>query len=185
MQVRWLSVRGMPIIEDEAHSTVGLLLDVLIEADTGVILGFFVGSLQSFTAEPLFLSTLDIVSWGTKIHVRNISRLAPASEFIRLQKYLEDSRSFIGQKMYIEQTKKCLGKCIDVQFDTRHFHIQWLFPRRLFFFLGQPVAASEIVEVTEKGIWIADPLKNIKEPIAAENTQVVETPPLSDITPAT
>ncbi len=169
MHVRWSQVRGMPVLDDETQEIVGFLTDPLINPDTGRILGFFVASPRGSA----FLSVPDICSWGTKVHVRCAEKLSPPEELIRMRSHFDDPRSFLGQPLRVRGSNRTLGKCGDLQFDTRHFAVEWLFPRGLLFY-RQPVAAADIVEVTEEAIWIEDPLKAVKE--KAEPKIVADTP---------
>ncbi len=169
MHVRWSALRGMPVTEEQAQESVAILTDPLIDADSGRILGFFVRMQTGFSSLPHFLSALDILSVGTRVHIRSMDVLAPPDELIRLQQHLADPRSFLGQKIRIRQSGRTVGTCRDIQFDTRHFVVEWLFPRG-FLFTKQPIAASDIVEVTEEAIWVNDPFREEKENIQEERT---------------
>ncbi len=158
MHVRWSSVRGMQVVSDETQLTVGLLTHPLINADTGRLLGFFVVGVGA----DLFLSVLDIVAWGMRVHVRSVDALSPPGDLIRLQKFLADPRTFLHQRICIRESGVFLGVCADLQFDTRQYSIEWLFPRRMFFF-RTPIAAQEILEVTPDAIWVEGPLRPMKE----------------------
>jgi hypothetical protein len=163
MHVRSSSASGMPVVDDETLEVVGFLREPLIHPDNGRIEGFFVTPApSSLSGEELFLPALDIIGWGTKVHIRSIDRLSPPGELIRLQPLMTDNRRFLGQNIKIKGTKKLLGVCADVQFDTRHFVVEWLFPRK-FLLQQQPLPASDIAEVTKQAIWMRDPLAPAKE----------------------
>ncbi len=174
-------MRGMPVIDDETQENVAMLTHLLIEPDSGRILGFFVQGLSGIAAGSLFLSALDVVSIGTKVHIRSADKLSPPEEIIRLQATLQDPRSFLGQRIRIRSSGRTIGTCSDVQFDTGRFVVEWMFPRR-FFFSVRPIAVSEIVDVTEEAIWIQDPLRLRKEKV----TEVLQEIPrvIADVTPA-
>ena len=93
-------------------------------------------------------------SWGQRIHIGESDILMPPQEIIRLASFLEDKRKVMGQ---IIQTKSgvTLGKCSDVQFDSEHFTLEWIFPRH-FLRKGTPLPASDILEVTEEAIIVKD-----------------------------
>lgn len=175
MHVRFSQVRGTPVVDDSTQFMLGVLTDPLIHPDTGRIEGFFVAG----SAEELFLSCHDIVAWGMQVHIKNADKLGPPSDFIRLQKLLEDPRTFLGQLIRTEETRRTLGVCTDVQFDTRHFIVEWLFPRR-FFLIRQPIPASDVGEVTPEAIWVKDPLRPMKEKIAEKPVEQVG---LSEVLP--
>ncbi|OGJ63325.1 hypothetical protein A3C52_05030 [Candidatus Peribacteria bacterium RIFCSPHIGHO2_02_FULL_51_15] len=163
MHVRSSSVTGLPIIDDETLETVGHLMHPLIQPDTGRIEGFFViPSIALSDARELFLPAVDIIGWGSGVHIKTRDRLAPPEELIRLQPLIRDNRKILGQRIRIKGSKKSLGICADVQFDTRHFCIEWLFPRK-YFVQRQPMPATDIVEVTGSAIWVKDPFAPLQE----------------------
>ena len=151
----------MPVLDDQTQETVAFLRDPLLDADCGRILGFHVAS----PAGMLFLSAADILSIGTKVHVRSAVKLSPPDELVRLRTALDDERYFLGQTIRNRETGRALGTCGDLQFETNHFAVEWLFPRRWFFF-GQPVPASDILEVTKDAVWVKDPVRPVQERIA-------------------
>ena len=148
-------IRGTPVTDEQSQQTLGLLSGILPEPDTGAIVGFFVAT-RGF-GHPLFLQSSDILSWGTRVHVRDADRLAPAGELIRVAKIIEYGRPVLGQRI-VAKSGAVLGTCSDVQFDTRHFQLEWLFPKR-FFLERLPIPASDILEVTKYEIVVRDPLK--------------------------
>ncbi|MSR68035.1 hypothetical protein EXS65_04430 [Candidatus Peribacteria bacterium] len=154
MHLRWSQISGMPVIDDQTQEIVAFLRDPLIDADSGRVLGFYVLAGSGI----LLLSTADILSIGTKVHIGSREKLSPPEELVRLQSILDDPRSFLGQTIRNRETGRTLGKCVDLQFDTHHFSIEWLFPRKFLFF-RKPIPASEILEVTVDAIWIKNPLR--------------------------
>lgn len=161
MHIRLSMARGMKIVDDSTQQTVGILEDPLIDPDSGRIIGFFVTSL-SLGESHLFLQTIDVVSWGTRIHILSADRLGPPHDFVRLTSRLEDPRRFLGQALRVHGTGRSLGTLVDVQFNTRHFVVEWLFPRK-WLWTRQPLPASDIVEVTNEAIWMKEPLSPVQE----------------------
>ncbi len=159
MHIRASMCRGMPVVDDATQDTVATLDDPVIDPDTGNIQGFFVSAV--FSRDALFLQTSDIVGWGMQVHIRNADRLTPPDELIRLQRFFEGGRTVLGQSILTRGTKMRLGTCADVQFNTHHFTLEWLFPRK-FFFYRQPVPVTEIYEVTKDAVWVNDPLRPTK-----------------------
>lgn len=160
--------QGMLVVDDSTQEAVGVLDRPLIDPDTGRIVGFFVLSVILGDAE-LFLQAQDIVSWGTRVHVLSADRLGPPEDFVRLKARLEDLRTFLGQKILVQGTRQSLGVLEDVQFDTRHFAVEWLFPRR-FFFIRQPIPASEILEVTQEAVWVQNPIRPVRQSLKSEES---------------
>jgi uncharacterized protein YrrD len=158
----------MPVVDDGTQEVVALLGDPVLDPDTGVIQGFFVTG--TFPRGMLFLQVVDIVGWGMQVHIRSADRLAPPEEIIRLRRLFEERRTILGQPIRTRQSNNVLGTCGDVQFNTHHFTLEWLFPRR-FFLYRQPVPANEIVEVTDEAVWVNDPLRPSRvRPPSRENT---------------
>lgn len=170
----------MPVQDDETQEIIGFLTNPLINPDTGRILGFFV-SCGAVRGGHSFLSTMDICTMGTAVHVRTIDKLSPPGELIRMRKHFDDPRTFLGQPVRVRGSRRTLGRCADIQFDTRHFAIEWLFPRGFLFF-AQPVAATDIEEVTADTIWIEDPLKPVKESSVPDATDAVTNVLVPEIT---
>lgn len=156
MHIRSSVARGTPIVDDSTQEMMGVLELPLIDPDTGKILGFFVTSSRMFQ-KTLFLAAADIIGWGTRVHVRSSDHVSPPEDLIRLQSAFSDQRPFLGQKIRTRRGRRSLGRCFDVQFNTRHFVLEWLFPKK-FFILRSPIPASDILEVTTDAIWVRDPL---------------------------
>lgn len=154
MQLRFSTILGIPVVTEDTGEVVGMLSGMLPHPDTGKIEGFFVELPGMFRRETLFLLTRDIRSWGLRITVRDGDALFPPDEQIRLQSLLEDPRPILGQRILTE-TGAYVGRCRDLQFDTRYFQIEWLFPKRW----GRwrlPFPVSEIIEVRHEAIIIKD-----------------------------
>lgn len=180
MHVRFSIVRGTPVVDEQTQTMLGTISGILLQPDTGNVVGFFVrGAGQG---EELFLAAIDILSWGTKVHVRDQDRLTEPAELVRIKALLESPRPILGQPIITQRAKRTLGTCIDVQFDTRHFQMEWLFPRKLFM-EGRPVPASDIIEVTAKAVIVREPLK----PRNALAEELAEAPAkiLGEVVPAT
>lgn len=145
---------GTEIIEDRDHQIIGFVTNVLYDADRGTILALL---LRRFDATEIHaLQAMDILSWGKRVHVRNEDVTGEMTDFVRLREALKNQRSIVGQKI---QTKggDVLGRCIDLQLRTETGEIEWLFPRKYFFFAAPPIPASEILEITPEAIIVQDP----------------------------
>jgi len=166
MQLRLSTALGTPVAEEGTRDVVGVLSDALVHPDTGKIEGFFVAIRGFFTTDHVFLSGLDIRSWGLRISIRDRDVVTPADELVRLRPLLEDPRTLLGQRMRTE-SGMALGRCRDVQFDTRHLQVEWLFPKRFGRF-HTAIPISDVLEVRPDAIIIRDSTKTIKEPVEAK-----------------
>lgn len=176
MHVRFSMVRGAPVVEEQTQQPLGMLEGMLIHPDTGGVIGFFVYGIGLLEGQRLLLSSGDILSWGTRVHIRSEDRLVPPEDVVRLQSLLQSPRAFFGQPIVTKKTKSTLGTCVDVQFDTRHFQIEWLFPKR-WFLERTPIPASDIVEVTNAAIIVQEPVRPRRElakNIAAAPAKILE-----------
>ncbi|MBI3331676.1 hypothetical protein HYZ99_01820 [Candidatus Peregrinibacteria bacterium] len=162
MHVRFSTCIGFPVTEDGTEEHLGSLIGILIHPDTGKVEGFFVRRAGLFGSDQLFLSTMDILRWGMRVDIRSEDALSTVDEHIRLQPLLLDRRPVLGQKIRTESGLK-IGTCRDVQFDTRHFVLEWLFPKK-FFRWGTPLPLVSVSEVRRDAIIIRDVLA--KEPSA-------------------
>ncbi len=154
MQARFTLCVGVPVAEEDSSYALGTIADILIHPDTGRIEGFFVHTGGMFHADMLFLSSVDIIRWGTHVVVRDADVLSPIEDRIRLRTLLDDPRRLLGQAMRTE-SGKYLGRCKDVQFDTSLFLIEWIFPKRLFRW-GVPLPLNQILEVRKDAIIVRD-----------------------------
>ncbi len=166
MHIRFSIALGTPVLDDDSSRIIAKLSGIQIHPDTAKIVGFFVTVPGMFASAPMFLSSNDIVAWGTVVHVRHQDAIMPADELIRLESLLADGRTTIGQKIVTETGKKYMGMCKDVQFDTRHLNVEWMFPCKYRFLAQSPIPVSEVVEVTKHAIVIKEPLRPKTEKIA-------------------
>ena len=132
----------------------GALSGILIDPDTGRIEGFFVHEKALLSSGDSFLSTVDILHWGARIVVRSRDVLAPVEERIRLRPLLASPRPLLGQRI-VTEGGQFLGRCGDVQFSTKDFRIEWLFPRRWWRF-GIPIPVSQIIDVRREAVVVRD-----------------------------
>ncbi len=169
MQVRFSIARGQPVALDDSGEVLGMVKNILIDPDKGAVVGFFVSVAAGFTgSKSLFLSSNDILRWGTAAFIKRASALADPSDFLRVQPLLEDPRTVLGQQVVTKSGTR-LGRCKDVQFDTLHFRLHWLFPKTLLHW-STPVAIADVIEITKQQITVRDPIV----PITEEQVQVPE-----------
>ena len=162
MHLRFSTCIGTPVHVEGIEHAVGYLSGILIEPDTGKIEGFFVRSLGLIRHPDLFLSTLDITRWGTRIIIRDTDVLSPPEDRIRLQPLLDDPRTILGQQIRTE-SGTLLGRCADVQFNTEAMHVEWLFPKK-FFRYGIALSISQVLEVKSTVILVKDSIKKEASP---------------------
>ena len=145
---------------------IGFLEDIFLNPETGTVEGFFVRIPGFFHTERLFLACVDIAHWGVRVRVRSSDVLFPMEDHVRLQALFHEGRRMIHQRMLTE-SGRVLGHCEDVQFDTKLFRLEWLFPKKWFRW-GTPIPASSILRVTKEAVIVRDPTLPVPTVTAAE-----------------
>ncbi len=184
MHIRFSIAVGTPVMDDETSRIVARISDILINPDTGKVAGFFVDAAALSSADRYFVSSDDIVAWGTVAHVRHAESIVPAVDIVRLRSLLDDPRTVLGQPIVTKDSQRYVGTCDDVQFDTRHMSVEWLFPRKYLFFSQAPLPAREIVEITPEAILIKEQLRPQKEPIERQELDMTRLKDLKEVLPA-
>lgn len=136
--------------------SLGNVVGVILHPDRGSVEGFMVRARGFPRHEALFLSVHDISHWGARVRVRSADCLAPLDDFIRLKSFLQEGRTILGQRIMTAEGQS-LGVCRDVQFETKLFALEWLFPRK-FFRRRPPIPVSAIIEVRSDAVIVRDPL---------------------------
>lgn len=155
MHLRYTRALGTPVIDSESLQVLGTVSGILLHPDTGKVEGLFVTVPGFFSRTQLFLSSMDILRWASRIELAHGDVLAPVEDHVRLQPLLEEGRPMLGQPIRTD-AGRAIGRCADVQFDTKALVIEWLFPRSLFRW-GRPLPVSLILEVRREAIIIRDP----------------------------
>ncbi len=166
MHVRFRSCVGITVVEERGDQMLGTISGVLIDPDKGKIEGFLVQVGGALGRKDLFIASVDVLRWGTRVHVRDVDCISPAEDRIRLQPLLNDPRTMLSQRIRTE-SGATIGTCNDLQFNTDTMKIEWLFPRR-FFRWGIALPISEVVEVLPDAIVV-------RNPVAIETEEVEDT----------
>jgi sporulation protein YlmC with PRC-barrel domain len=155
MHVRFSTCLGLPVVAEDSEEALGTLSGIVLHPDTGKVEGFFVRVSRFLAAEELFLSSMDITRFGLRVGVRERDVLAPAGDFLRIQPLLSEERTILGQVIRTA-SGRVIGRCRDIQFETKSMHLTWLFPRRWFKW-GTPISVREVLEVRPDAIIVRDP----------------------------
>lgn len=146
--------------EESTGTVFGIVFKPLIEPDKGKILGFFVLPMPGVVSVKIaYVSSMDIVHFGTRIHIKDENAICDPYDIIRLQPVLEEGRPVLGQRIQTE-AGEYLGKCADIQFDTESMRLTWLFPRKWFLW-KTAVAVQNILEVRKQAIILQDQLATV------------------------
>lgn len=159
----------MPVVPENGGAPCGRICGILLQPDLGIVQGFFVrGAGTPLRVAELFLAVPDILHWGTRVRVRSDETLAPVEELVRLQAQLHEGRKILGQRI-VTEAGRGLGRCRDVQFETKTFRLEWIFPKK-FLRLRTPLPASSIIEVRREAVIVRDP----EIPVRSEQTGVIK-----------
>lgn len=151
MHTRLSTAIGLPVVDD-AEEQIGALSGIFIHPDTMAIEGFFVTISGFFSSETLFLPSSGIEHWGSRIRIRHRDMLSDLDEFVRLSALYAEGRCVLGQQISTD-SGRWLGRCKDVQFDTRVLRLEWLFPR-LFLRWGIPLPVRAVLRVTPDAVVV-------------------------------
>ena len=84
--------------------------------------------------------------------IRSADVLGPVDDRVRLAPLLRDPRTFLHQNIRTKNGRS-LGTCRDVQFSTKSWRVEWIFPKK-FFRWGVALPLSEVIEVTTAAIIV-------------------------------
>lgn len=148
----------------------GTISGILIHPDRGSVEGFFVRVPAFLHSVELFLPSIDILHWGSRVRVRSAEALSPLEDLVRLRDLFHEGRPMLGQRILTEGGVK-IGRCADVQFDTKKFRLEWLFSRKWLRW-GRALPVTCIIIVRPDAIIVQD---SILLPEVATGPSVLET----------
>ncbi len=149
---------GMNVVDDRGDELRAIVTGIFLHPDLGKVEGLFV---RGFSGEE-FLSVQDIAHWGGTIVVRDGDVIAPLEERVRLSALRDEGRTILGQKV-VTREGQTIGTCVDVQFETETFRLEWIFPRR-FLRWKRPIPAGAIVEVRTDAVCVRDEELPLEQP---------------------
>lgn len=153
MHVRFSTLLGMAVVDRE-DEVLGSVCGIILQPDRGMVDGFFIRQGGMSFSGDACVAVRDITRVGLRMEVRDAHCVGPLAEHIRLQETLSDGRRILGQRIMTEGGA-ILGCCGDVQFNTVTFAMEWLFPRR-FWWWRRPLPARCIIEVRRDAIVVRD-----------------------------
>lgn len=108
---------GLPVAAIDTESKIGTIREIIIDPETGKLLGFLVKTGVVFS-RTLALSIVDVKEWDPNgIVTESIENLVPADEIIRIKNVLEKYESILNMKAKTESGKS-LGLCENFLIDT-------------------------------------------------------------------
>ncbi|MEK7218121.1 MAG: hypothetical protein AAB728_01505, partial [Patescibacteria group bacterium] len=80
----------------------------------------------------------------------------------------------LGQRV-VTDTGRTLGRCVDAQFETEFFMVEWLLLRK--FWRWRPsLPLSQVLEVRKDAIVVRDPLSPVPEKAKEEKAPMLQVP---------
>ncbi len=154
----WIFAKNGPI----KNMPIGRLLDFVINSENGIFEGLWVKT-GKFTG---ILSPKDILEWNDEgIFILQENEISLPDKFPKIKKILEKEVPILGNYVFIEKTKKLIGKVSDFSFDTISPRILSLHVNSGFWIFGKQriIGQKQIIKITGKGIFIKEPIIKIKE----------------------
>jgi sporulation protein YlmC with PRC-barrel domain len=156
----------MPVREEGVREPCAAILDILIDPDRGIVEGFFVEIGLLLGTEVLFLSTNDVRRFGTTVEIAHREVLGPLTERIRLQEISDSCRPVLSQRI-VTESGRFIGRCRDVQFETKTFRLEWLFPRKWLRW-GVALPIHDVVRIGREAIVVRDAVAPKPVEVSAE-----------------
>jgi len=117
MLIQASTIIGLPIAAMDTESKVGKIENIVVDPDSGELVGFFVKPLGMFARNKV-LSALDVIDIDKNgMVVKSEESLVDLSEIVKMEQIIKKNIKIIGQKA-ITESKKYLGKVNDLLIDT-------------------------------------------------------------------
>lgn len=117
MLIEAKKIIGLPIAAIEEESKVGEILQLIIEIETGVLLGFLVRG-GGFFSEFKALSVVDIREWDPNgLVIASKNNIVSVDEIVRFKEIIDQKNIIIGMKAQTENAKS-LGVIDNLLIDT-------------------------------------------------------------------
>ena len=162
MLIEVSSLKELPIASIQEEAQIGTVDKVLLNPETGELIGFLVKSGGWFSPK-LALSSRDVVSYDHKgLVVRNRSSLVPIEEIQPFKSLLARKDFWLGKEVIAESGDK-LGKVNDLIINTdleylAKIHVSSLFGKELI------LDKEKIIEVSPEFIKVKDLANTNKAP---------------------
>lgn len=145
---------NLPIASEESMSKIGIISEIIVDPENGVVCGLQVKPLGLFSPKKV-LSVVDILAWDPNgIVTRDEENLVDASEIVRIEKILEKQIFLIGLKAETENGKN-LGQVEDFLIDTETQTVSKYYLKNLF---GESLILGhdKVVRIDKKIIFTDD-----------------------------
>ncbi len=152
MQKLYSQCIGLQVIEAQTRSRLGLVSDILIDPETGKLIGFIINN-------KYIIVPMDIEHLNKSLIVLEKDRIVPLAEVIRAQRIYKSYGSLIGSKVMTEKQKEYLGRLIDYSFDTSHLSLISIHTAKQYLFLHlneRIISAKDIIKIEKRVVTVRD-----------------------------
>ena len=146
------------IITETGHYA-GRVSDVVVDPDTGKVLGFLVGSKRQ-----KIVASADILFWNQRVIIHDMSDIFDLEEIIKIEKIVKNNIPIINNKV-VTKSGMQLGKVYDFAIHPQLFVLTKVFVTKSF--LGvfgydrKMIAHKNILEIKKDMIIVKDPVELI------------------------
>ena len=160
MERFYTKIVGTPIFEDDGLRPVTTIKDVVVDPETGKLVGLVVNSSKNLVITPL-----DILSWQDGMYISGRDAIIHGSEVLRLKKIQESGIRIFNNRVET-QSGKYLGKVVDFSVDNNLFTIKKLYVSKGFLGLirydSKIIPYRNIIEILADKIIVKEDLMAIK-----------------------
>ncbi len=146
-------------ITDETGRQLSRIIDVVLNTDTGKVVGFLLAPDGQKAIAPL-----DITSWNHVITVHDSEEIMDTEELHSLMTALKKDTRIYKNKV-ITKNGLYMGKVVDFAIDPKFFTVTKLFVAKvflgIFFYERKIISQKQILEITKEAIIIRNPVETI------------------------
>lgn len=165
MEKYYLQTVSSPVIDDTGQQ-IARVGDVILNTETGKVVGFLVGP-----AKKKAVATIDISTWNQALRVHDVHDLIDLDEVQQIAHALEKEIPVYKNKV-VTKNGEYIGKVIDFGMDNKFFKLTCLIIAKSFlgliFWDKRIIAAQDIIKMEKKQITV----KNLVKPVKMKKLRV-------------
>ena len=151
---------GLPIASIEEESKVGEVLQLVIEPQNGVLLGFLVRS-GGFFSTAKALSVVDVREWDPKgLIIGSINHIVAIGEIVRLKEIVDQKIIILGLKARTESGKN-LGLIVNLLIDTDTLTVAKYYVKNILLGDERVFPSNLVVKIDNKTVVFQDDTSTI------------------------
>jgi len=159
MEKYYLQSVGAQIVSDHGER-LGRIGDIIINPDSGKVVGLLVAPSGRKVVAPI-----DIISWTNYVKIHDELDILEMDEVQQISKVLEKDIRIHRSKVFTK-SGDYIGQVIDYGIDNKHLSLTCLIVAKgllgMIFWDRKIIAASDIIEITKKGIKVKDLVRPVK-----------------------